>query len=183
MKAKLWIMLLLTGAGAGAFAAEIFKTVDEQGNVVFSDVPPPPSREDDAERVQVEPLNTFEPAVPEATAAAPEEPEVPDVARYESVTIVAPANEETVRENAGNVSVAVALQPPLRAGDRLVLFMDGLQWPVVAQGNSFSLENIDRGTHTVGVRVLDGEGNVAAESEPTTFHLVRYRLPRPAPRS
>lgn len=185
MNGKVWIAVLAFGALTHATAgAEIYKTIDAQGNVVFSDVPPPP--DEASEPVSVEPLNTFEPEVPAAAEAPadPNAPDVPEVARYDNVSIVAPAEDETVRENAGNVTVAVALTPPLKAGDQLVLYMDGDRQPVVAQGTSFYLQNVDRGAHTVGVRVLNGQGEVAAESPPSTFYLQRVSVnsvPHPAP--
>jgi hypothetical protein len=57
--------------------------------------------------------------------------------------------------------------------------MDGNQSQVRAQGTSFRLENVDRGTHTIGVRVLDDAGNVAAEAPTSTFTLQRVSVPRP----
>jgi hypothetical protein len=182
MSAKFWFAALVFGAlAAVTAAAEIFKTIDEHGNVVFSDIPPPPSQT--SEPVTVNPVNTFNMPVPEV-AAPPAEADVPEeVAQYDRLTILAPSNEETVRENAGNVTVAVALTPPLRAGDQLVLYMDGNRSPVRAQGTSFRLENVNRGTHTIGVRVLDDAGRVAAEAETSIFHLQRVSIPRKTPRA
>ncbi|TDI90984.1 MAG: DUF4124 domain-containing protein [Chloroflexi bacterium] len=179
MNAKFWFAALLLGAlGTVTASAEIFRTVDEHGNVVFTDIPPPGNQA--SESVTVNPVNTFSVPTPAATAPPPEA-DVPEVAHYESLTIVAPANDATVRENAGNVTVAVALDPPLRAGDRLVLYMDGDESPVPARGSSFQLENVDRGTHTIGVRVIDGAGRVAAEAPTSRFHLQRVIVPRPTP--
>lgn len=182
MSAKFWFAALVFGAlAAVTAAAEIFKTIDEHGNVVFSDIPPPPSQT--SEPVTVNPVNTFNMPVPEV-AAPPAEADVPEeVAQYDRLTILAPSNEETVRENAGNVTVAVALTPPLRAGDQLVLYMDGNRSPVRAQGTSFRLENVNRGTHTIGVRVLDDAGRVAAEAETSIFHLQRVSIRRKTPRA
>ena len=183
MSAKFWFAAwctasILAATGSAVAAAEIFKTVDEHGNVVFSDIPPPPSQT--SEPVTINPVNTFNMPVPEVTAP-PAEADVPEeVAQYDRLTILAPANEETVRENAGNVTVAIALTPPLRAGDQLVLYMDGNRSPVRAQGTSFRLENVNRGTHTIGVRVLDDAGRIAAEAETSIFHLQRVSIRKTA---
>ena len=180
MNPKFWFatslaVIALAFLGPVSVSAEIFRTVDENGNVVFSDVPPSPDQT--SESVSVDPVNTFEaPAVSAPPANASADEEVPEVESYNSLTILAPANDETVRENAGNVTVAVALNPSLRAGDRLVLYMDGKQSQVRAQGTSFRLENVDRGTHTIGVRVLDDAGNVAAEAPTSTFTLQRVSV-------
>jgi len=180
MDPKFWFatslaVIALAILGPVSVSAEIFRTVDENGNVVFSDVPPSPDQT--SESVRVNPVNTFEtPEVATPPADASANVEVPEVEPYNSLTILAPASDETVRENAGNVTVTVALNPSLRAGDRLVLYMDGKQSQVRAQGTSFRLENIDRGTHTIGVRVLDDAGNVAAEAPTSTFTLQRVSI-------
>lgn len=168
--------MLLAALGPAMATAEIYRTVDEHGNVVFTDIPPPSGQT--SESVTINPVNTFAVPAP-AVTAPPVEADVPEVAHYDSIRILTPANDATVRENAGNVTVAVALIPPLRAGDRLVLYMDGNQSPVRAQGASFQLENVDRGSHTIGVRVLDDSGRVAAEAETSTFHLQRVSALRP----
>ena len=180
MNPKFWLatslaVIALAILGPVSVSAEIFRTVDENGNVVFSDVPPSPDQT--SESITVDPVNTFDaPAVATPPAGASADVEVPEVEHYNSLTILAPANDTTVRENAGNVTVAVALNPSLRAGDRLVLYMDGKQSQVRAQGTSFRLENVDRGTHTIGVRVLDDAGNVAAEAPTSTFTLQRVSI-------
>jgi hypothetical protein len=185
MNPKFWFatslaVIALAILGPVSVSAEIFRTVDEDGNVVFSDIPPSPDQT--SESVTVDPVNTFEaPAVAAPRAGSSADVEVPEVESYNSVTILAPANDTTVRENAGNVTVAVAVDPSLRAGDRLVLYMDGKQSQVRAQGTSFRLENMDRGTHTIGVRVLDDAGNVAAEAATSTFTLQRVSISRPRP--
>ena len=57
-------LLLITGISLAVHAGEVYKTVDENGNVVFSD-----KKSSDAEKVQVQPnvvdINT--PAMPEST--------------------------------------------------------------------------------------------------------------------
>lgn len=48
---KSWILLPLLTLGAGAYAAEeLYRWVDEKGNVTYSDLPPPPSIDDVQQR-------------------------------------------------------------------------------------------------------------------------------------
>ena len=93
---------------------------------------------------------------------------------YETLRISAPAEDETVHNNEGNVAVAVELSPPLRiaAGERIVLLLDGA---VVASGSAqrFELTGIDRGTHSLRARVAAADGSAVAESATVTFHLWR----------
>lgn len=157
--------------------AEIYKTVDEDGNVVFTDIPP---REDDenAEQIIIENPNSFavEEAIPNADAwiVESEEGDAEEAPfRYDALQIVSPADDEPVRENAGNVTIVTNLSPRLQRGHVARLLMDG---SVVQEGPqaSFRLANVDRGTHTISVEIVDESGQVMIRSNPSTFHLLRF---------
>jgi hypothetical protein len=166
-------LLLGTVAAAAvpAASAQIFRSVDEHGNVVFSDVPP---RDDGSKQVQIAPLNTFAPPAPPPPPAAPASAAAAvDAQYYAALEIVAPTNDMAVRENAGNVAVSVATVPPVRSDHRLVLLLDGSVLPVEAEGGVFLLTNVDRGTHTLTTRIVDGSDATIKESAPVTFHLLR----------
>jgi len=165
-----------------AVDAQIYRTVDEDGNVVFTDVPPRPEQQ--AETVELESGNTF--TAPDASAADNDAPawtltygdddddaETVGPSRYESVQVTYPGNDETVRENAGNLTITVQLVPDLRPGHRLQLELDG-QIAQTSGVPSFQLEHLDRGTHQVRVHVLDQSGGVIMSSDPSVFHLLRY---------
>lgn len=151
--------------------AEIFRYVDDEGNVVFTDQP-----RKDAKAVEAAVRNTYT----EPTPAAPTRPsqgsaadDAAQLAVYESINIVSPANDESLRENTGQVIVRATSEPPLRAGHTAVLIMDGS--PVLSRpALMFTLENVDRGTHTVSVRIQSESGEVFGESEPSQFHLQRF---------
>lgn len=178
-------LLLITFATADAASSRIYRIVDEQGNVVFTDVPP---REgDESAQVVVENPNTFDArrAIPETEAWIVETPETaaePEFS-YSALSIVSPPNDEAVRENAGNVTIIANVEPMLRPGHIMRLLMDGAPAQEGRQ-TTFSLANVDRGTHVVGLEIVDAEGRVIKRSEESTFHLLRHHItPRPTPRS
>ena len=94
-----------------------------------------------------------------------------------AVRIVAPAPETTIHDNDGNLAVEVAITPlpDTTAVDQLTLLMDGT---AVAKGRalSFELNNIDRGSHTLEVRVYAANGKLLATSPPVVFHMWRASL-------
>ncbi len=65
------------------------------------------------------------------------------------------AEDETIRDNAGNVQIEAAITPPLRSDHRLLLVLDGTPTEVEAVNGVFELSNVDRGTHTAGARAVD----------------------------
>lgn len=155
----------------------IYRSVGEDGSIVFSDSPSP-----GAEKVRVQETQTIDaPPPPTFVYERPQAPAAP----YSRVEIVEPANDAQIRENTGNINVSVVVEPGgLGAGDRLVLLMDGQQ---VAEGQgqqtSFSLENIDRGTHQLKAVVRGHDGKTVHSSPSVTFHMLRFRegAPKPAP--
>ena len=178
------ILILLMSTGLAAIQAEaasgrIYRTVDENGNVVFTDVPP---REDEpAEQVVIETPNTFasEDAVPEADAWVVEDADEEPFS-YNTLSIASPPDDEPLRENAGNVTIVANVNPKLQPGHIMRLLLDG---GVAREGpqTSFQLTDVDRGTHKVVLEIVDRDGTVLKRSDPSTFHLQRIAI-TPAPR-
>lgn len=166
-------MLAVSAAPATA-ASGIYKSVDEDGNVVFSDEPSP-----GAEKIEKKEIPTIPSTVPEVdfstdnTATNDEKAGI-----YSNIQIVNPAHDTAVRENAGNINVSVALQPALLNSHEIALFMDGTE---VARGRSpvFQFSNIDRGTHTLTAAVFDSTGRELARSDTITFTLLRHSAQHP----
>jgi len=178
----LFVLLVAAFPAAGA----IYRTVDAQGNVVFTDVPP---ADDAASRVELPPSNTFETpkaAAPSEGATGPGESAAElDATYYGTVEIVDPSNNEAIRANDGNMVVAVAVSPTLRGDHRLVLSIDGHDVDDGASARGvFSLSNVDRGSHVAIAKVVNSSGAVVTQSAPITFHMMRVAIgaPKPTPR-
>ena len=102
-------------------AKDVYRTVDDQGNVVFSDTPV-----EGAEKIRVDEIQTIAPdEVPKFVYTPP--PEV--VETYSKLEIVSPENDSVIQSDEGNVTVSAVLEPALnlRAGHYLVLYLDGIE--------------------------------------------------------
>lgn len=150
--------------------AQIYRHVDEDGTVRFTDQPGP-----DAEEVELDQVPTYQPQRveprPRRTPAGADE-ERPATSGYSEVNVIAPAHEEAVRDNQGNVTVRVGSRPEVADDHQYQLLLDG---EVVAQGRgtTFQLENVHRGEYRLQVRIVRGEDDVVAESEPSTFFMLQ----------
>lgn len=157
--------------------AEVYRWVDANGNVIFSDQPHP-----DAEKIKIETLPSYTPvAIPESVNEELEgEQEIP---RYK-VAILTPANDETVRNNAGLVNINAKVTPPLDQdrNDQLTIKLDGQTLGEPSTSPNFTLSEVERGTHTVQVLVVDKDKKTIKSSKKITFHLQRIAVPRKAPR-
>ena len=149
--------------------AAIYKIVDEEGNVHYSDQPAP-----GAEKVDLPPPTVYTP--PKLPAPSPPKKEEAPTPVYESLRILSPKPDEAIRSNNGDLTVKWEVRPQLkrRQGHRLVLLLDGKETQV--SGRSHRFRNVDRGTHTLAARVLDRKGEVLVEAEPVTFHLLRNSI-------
>ncbi len=169
-----WLILYAMVIAPVGLSAAIYKWVDPQGNIIYSDKPRP-----GAEEVKIPEAQTY-PAPPPPPAPSPALSPQPQVfTDYQKVEITSPANYEAVRENAGNVSVTVSLTPDLQLGlgHKLVLLVDGPQsFQAESTSPQFQFTNLDRGTYTLRAVVVDSKGKEIARSEPSTFHLLRVSI-------
>lgn len=154
---------------AGALsAAPIYRQV-EDGRVTFTDTPRP-----DAERLVQGAGNTYRAPPkhqPISQAAETVQAQSAAFAGYDSVAIDWP-RDEAIRANDGRIRIVAATQPELQQGHRATLLLDG---QVVQQSESltFDLTGVDRGTHELTVRIVDGGDQVLAESRPKIVHVLR----------
>ena len=150
--------------------AAIYKIVDEEGNVHYSDQPSPGAKE-----VDLPPPSVYTPPkMTNPTRSVVEQKDSRTV--YQGLRILTPKNDEAIRSNNGDLSVRLEVKPRLkrRQGHRLVLLLDGK--PVEVKGTSHQFNNLDRGTHTLSARVEDRNGSILIEADPITFHLLRNSI-------
>ena len=166
-----WLILLLVFAQtATASEGEIYKWILPDGSIQYSDRPPAKG----AQKVELEPLQTY--SLP-ATGAAPPvttEPEKPDDkgSQYESFAIAAPTDDQAIRDNSGDLTVTFAVRPRLVGGHVIDLFMDG-QVVGRSAGGSVTLSGVNRGSHRLHAVILDGDGSEVARTETVTVHIKR----------
>jgi uncharacterized protein DUF4124 len=156
--------LLLLWMTSGAAETELYKWVDKDGTVHFSDQPT-----EGAEKIKVKDVDTIPAVKPQPGGDQPK----PLVATHYTITFTSPQAEETIRDNVGTVNVSVQLNPPLNAGDTIQFSMDGQPQGDPGAATQLTLTNLDRGTHTVQATVLDQSGK-ALGSASTTFTLQRF---------
>jgi uncharacterized protein DUF4124 len=144
-------------------AETVYKTVDEDGKVIFTDKP-----SEDSEEIKINDLETIKNPNPGKFRPSEKQPEEPED-YYNSLVITSPKDGEAIRSNIGNVSISLSLSPSLEGGHRIVILLDGKE---VGTGTGVSLQNVDRGTHTITANVIDAEGKKIISTS-STFSLLR----------
>ncbi len=181
MKQLVPIVALAVCIGATQAQEKVYKVIQPDGTVEFTDVPPP---NEPATEIRVEPINTIEAPAGEVGSAS--QKAATQEQGYTEFRITSPGNDQAIRDNAGNVNVDLNLKPALRSGDTIDLLLDGQS---VGGGDktSITLAQMDRGTHRLQAVVKDSSGKVVARSNTVTFTLQRRskilqpQPPRPRP--
>lgn len=168
--------LLLTAAAVHG-ATEIYKHVDAEGNVTFSDQPP--SAGQSAEKIQLQQLNTTPPTTPATRAPAPAERESEQSIEPTFAISIASPEEETTIGGPGNVTVTAQAEPPLGSLEQLQLLIDGEAHGEPQRGTTWYLEGLLRGPHDLSVERLDRRGNLLARSDSVRIYVVRPSLNQP----
>ncbi len=159
------ILLLLPLAASGQ---NIYRTTDENGNVVFTDRPAEGSTT--TEQVEIQQTN-ITPGTPIAPREEPETAE-PEEVEY-SVNILSPDNETSFPMGPGNFSVSAEVSPGLRGDHALQLYVGGAPWGAPQNSADWDLTNVFRGAHDLTVAVVDNEGEQLAVSTPVRVFVHR----------
>lgn len=165
MKFTATILLFLLCISASAQV--IYKTVKADGTVVYSDI-----RSDGAEPVNLSAMNTVVvPALNDAskqTTVRNKPVSQPKSAIEYVISIRSPLDEETLRNNSGEVSINVDVFP--KKSGKFELILDNQTVKTQSNGQ-FQLESVERGAHTIQVNFLDNSGKILASSKSQTFYL------------
>lgn len=150
--------------------AEVYRHVDQDGNVTYSDEP-----RDGAEAMDVQPVTTIKlPSIDEIEAPQDRETKDGDAdqAPYQRITFNAPEDNEAFWSGSGNIEFAVASEPPLKSGHMYEVTLDS---QIVGQSRSgtIAVQNVFRGTHEAQVAVVDSKGRPVQKGESVTFTIHR----------
>lgn len=169
--ARLLLLLLASAAWADA---TLYRWVDDQGVVHYSDTPQP-----GAEKVHIAPAQTFPAAPVSAAQSASSSPAA--ASQGQSCAITQPAPEQSFYAPE-TVAVEVQVTPHLEGATQLVVSLDGaaVQPAKSAErGYLYQLSNVDRGAHTVTAEVRDGAGHLLCNASPVNFYVQRPSLLSP----
>lgn len=188
MNRRLFPLLIFTAAAAFTLAhssvsAEIYKEVDKDGNIVYTDVPGKGKQKP----ISVKPMSTYKPGPSTTRSTSSSEnatkPAKKTTTTYSTLQISSPEAGAVIRANSGVVSISLQSQPGLdvKAGHRFVILIDGQQ-SQESTSASVSISNVDRGSHSVSAEIRDEKGNVMASASPVQFDVLRASILSPGNR-
>lgn len=174
-----WLHLASLLCAVAGVEAQIYKWVDGRGQTFFGDVPPP------GVRVQPYPVMPPPPPDPLAEQRRHQMRELVEqwhnqrlmisARGYENVEIVEPKSGGYVKEQGEGIVVTASLTPPLRtdAGHLIQVMVDGRPIGEPSADATRHLHGVERGRHSVAVRILAADGSTIAQSAPVSFQYQR----------
>jgi hypothetical protein len=172
---KNWIVTAcLIMASTLVLAQPIYKVVDEDGNVTYTDQRP----SDDAEPMELPELNVLDSRAPPPTVGGSDEEVSVEPLR---LTISSPQNEENIFGTGNTLDVSLESSIDLPPTALIVIYLNGeAQDPI--QSLDYSFDFIPRGTHTLRAELRTAAGRVLAETDTITFFMRQAsRLNPPGP--
>jgi hypothetical protein len=155
-------------ACSALFAASVYRWVDENGVVHYSDQP-----HANAEKVQVAAPQTYKAGQANtAPSAPPQDPQASAPApAYASCQIGQPFDGEDFA-NLPALGISVRTNPGLRPGDQVFIMMDGgLLNGGAATGPQFTLTPVERGTHSLQAIIRDASGTLVCQTPGVTINV------------
>lgn len=153
-----------------AFSQEIYRWVDKDGVVHYSDQP----GSSKAELIDVVEPNAYESAETAPAASSGDDSadfgrSDPDASPYTSLSITSPEPDQVFFGADAVVSVQADLSGMLEPDHQVVFFLNGNRRP--APGLSLELTGLDRGSYFLRASVLDQNGKPLITSQQITFHV------------
>ncbi len=165
------ILALLGLIAAAAATADVWRWVDENGVVHFSDTPVEGAEQIDvAGSTRTTGSRVFTPPADAGDDGEDEQPAEETPFRYESFSITSPAAEETLWNIEGVLDVSMSLSPPLQRGHQVRVYFDG-SLRETTSGTRVTITEVWRGVHNIQAEVLDATGQLMIRTPPTRFYV------------
>ncbi len=165
-------LLSLSALADNGGATTVYRWVDAQGVVHYSDQPHP-----NAQKLEIRGAQTFSalPAAPTPSEAEPAQTQSSSAAAYDSCAIAQPADQQMLM-NVYQATAVVQTSPALRSGDAVHIFVDGKQMPGSGTSVTFT---INRGQHSVQAVIQDSTGQIVCETNSVTFFVHQPSVQNP----
>jgi Domain of unknown function (DUF4124) len=169
------VALCLLGLSGLSVATTLYRWVDAQGVVHYSDTP-----HEGAQVIQISGAQTYHgnsSAPPPGGTAPP--PASKKSLPYASCAITSPTPDSSLYAPE-SVAVSVAVSPGLQEGDQLTVQVDGRQLQSGTEGGqNFAIQEPERGDHSISAQVRSPEGLLLCNAPPVTFSVTRPSVNSP----
>ena len=171
---RLILSLICVFISVSALAETVYKKTNPDGSVIFTD-----QQSTDSEEVKIRKPSTYSP--PRLPAINLPTKKLSPSLNYE-LTITKPVNDSVVL-NKINVVVSISLQPALNSAYGHKIRYQLGSHSITSQSSSVIFKNVDRGTHSINVSIIDAKDEVISSAASIQFHMKRYFKKPTAPQA
>jgi len=162
------IFVLLGLLATAAVSADVWRWIDDDGVVHFSDTPQPGAElVDVSESSRSTGARVYRNTAPNSSDDAATTTE--QAFKYESLSISSPGAEETLWNIEGTLSVSLSLSPGLQSGHQVRVYFNGE--PSLVNSTNFTIDEVYRGVHNLQAEVLDATGRLMIRSPGNRFYV------------
>ncbi len=164
-------IIVLTMIVSQPILADIYRSVDKDGSVIFSDLPAK-----GAEKVELPPAQTYTtpasatPNTSDTNQGNTEQPQ--QVGHYEAVTLSGIQAKSTLPHNQP-ISISVSSMPALQDTDRYGVLLDSkaISKPQTTGQFTIPAAAVTRGEHRVQAVIVNQKNQILKQSDPITFFV------------
>jgi hypothetical protein len=169
---RIWIALGLSTLISAVPAAVVYKWVDADGVVHFSDQPVP-----GAEKITTSGVSSRG-VMSQPMAGGGGSPEKPKPRPVQHASISSPAPDQTF-SGAEQVSASLSVEPALTPNQTVSWTLNGAQVGQNSTATQVALPDLPRGTYTIAATVSDSVSGETISADPVTFNVLRPSLNSP----
>ena len=171
---SLMMVFALLMLSATPLLAQVYKVVDKDGNVTYTDQAPA----DGSGPIELKPISVVEAPTYETAPKTGDESDAEDKGmslsylrkNYKDFAIVSPQQDESVWRPDGPIPVAWNTKYALQDGMQVTILLDGKKYTSTTQ-QMVPVANLDRGEHVLSAELRDAKNRVVAQAAPVTFFV------------
>lgn len=157
--------------------ATIYTQLAADGGISYSDMPSANSTTFSPPGNSNTTINTIKSVNSDATASTEENKQGANSPSdqhkaYTTFSIISPSDQETI-QNQPVITVRFQIDPELQSSDSIQVYLDGNPVGAPSNAKEINLPLVERGTHQVSAKLLDGNNNVLKESNSITIYVHR----------
>lgn len=168
-----WLILLT----CLSVRAEIHSYIDASGERVFTDRPPA-----GASSTTVQPQTTNRMSAGQRLIKLSPPPgslpvsDIEETPGYSQLQVLQPQPDATLRNTGRSIELVVSSTPALLPGHSYQLWLDGAPYGPSSTNSRWNVGEVDRGTHSLQVQLLDASGHSLIQSETLQVHVHQTSL-------
>lgn len=162
---KFITLLFVALLSVSVVAETVYKKTKPDGSVEFTD-----QASQDSEEVKVRKPTSFSP--PKLPRLSLPSKKLSPSFNYELI-IVKPVNDSTLL-NEMEIPVSITLQPALKTGYGHKIYYQLAGQSITSDKTSVVFKNVDRGTHTISVSIVNNDGEIVSPIASSVIHVKRF---------